>query len=525
MRNIRKAFVLIFALCCLLATGCTIQASEQSNFRPVSILIVEDPSQPIDTQAPVIVALGEQHNMDLHVKGVSKTIYHVKKDTMLSLGNLPDITQVTRNDIDQYARKGLFLPLNEYLHLMPNFSKILADNPEMERLYVDGVLYGFPKMTRNGIYAKSGAVIRYDLLKQVNVALPRSFDELYSVLKHLKISYPDSTPWVVKGGTGSLLSHIAYAMGSGYSNTNDVSNAYGLYFDKDVNQSGKYTFAPLKEEFKDILIYLNRMYEEGILDPNYNITSGDEWLDKILTGKSFFFFDNTNSLLGYQNLFKVNNPDAELVVLDRLRNQYGYTRTRFESYHNWEVQYVIAADVENPEEIIALIDYMYSEEGAMLTNYGIEGVHYEMVSGKPKVNDELIHNQRYTANPYKSMQSVLGTGSLSFCTYIDDTPIQSVYANCEELFEMPNHYHEAFLDPPLNETEVTRLNQLKTKIDKILLPEMDKMIMGITPFDDYDNVIRALEKEGAKEVETIYNQALVRYYGLFKKYGRNKEQE
>ena len=39
-----------------------------------------------------------------------------------------------------------------------------------------------------------------------------------------------------------------------------------------------------------------------------------------------------------------------------------------------------------------MLDYLYSEEGIMLTNYGIEGVSYELVNGEPVYTELLTNN-------------------------------------------------------------------------------------------------------------------------------------
>ena len=42
--------------------------------------------------------------------------------------------------------------------------------------------------------------------------------------------------------------------------------------------------------------------------------------------------------------------------------------------------------------MVALLDYMYSEEGTRLINMGIEGTHYTMQDGKPIFTDYVMNN-------------------------------------------------------------------------------------------------------------------------------------
>jgi len=54
-------------------------------------------------------------------------------------------------------------------------------------------------------------------------------------------------------------------------------------------------------------------------------------------------------------------------------------------YGAWAVN----ADAENPEDIFRLFDYLSSEEGQLLCQYGIEGLSYNMVDGYPVVTEDV----------------------------------------------------------------------------------------------------------------------------------------
>jgi len=42
------------------------------------------------------------------------------------------------------------------------------------------------------------------------------------------------------------------------------------------------------------------------------------------------------------------------------------------------------------EAIMRVVDYLFSEEGTKLINFGIEGQHYTMVNGAPVLNKEIL---------------------------------------------------------------------------------------------------------------------------------------
>ena len=52
----------------------------------------------------------------------------------------------------------------------------------------------------------------------------------------------------------------------------------------------------------------------------------------------------------------------------------------------------INVNAQQPELLMQLIDYMYSDEGYYLMNYGEEGVSYTMVDGEPQFTDLVLSN-------------------------------------------------------------------------------------------------------------------------------------
>lgn len=52
-------------------------------------------------------------------------------------------------------------------------------------------------------------------------------------------------------------------------------------------------------------------------------------------------------------------------------------------------QWSIPASTKRPEEIFKLMDYLSTKEGQLLMLYGVEGVSYDMVDGKPVLKDEV----------------------------------------------------------------------------------------------------------------------------------------
>ena len=52
----------------------------------------------------------------------------------------------------------------------------------------------------------------------------------------------------------------------------------------------------------------------------------------------------------------------------------------------------ISTQCKNVDAAVWLLDWLYSDEGRMITNWGTEGVSYEIVDGEPQYTDLIMHN-------------------------------------------------------------------------------------------------------------------------------------
>jgi len=467
------------------------------------ILRDEHPNQPIKANATAFQEIFNKTNIKLEFEAVPQANYADKKKIIMSTNNLPDVIKVSRQDVNDFANSGIFLNLSDYIDkYAPNFKKIVDANPEINKLKVDGKLYAFPTIRRWGYVNGYGPVIRKDLLKENNLSEPTTFDELYTVLKQLKEIYPDSAPFTTRYGTSNLMNTIAYPMGSGN----------GVYYDKDVN-GGQFVYGPATNEYKNVLSYLNKMFEDGILDPDYAVNTAQQWQEKLTSGKSFFYYDNSGFSIPYGTTLKQSDPEADLSIINVPKNSNGTARNFFYPINIWDDQFAISAKVKNPETVVKFFDWMYSDEGADVTNFGVLNQDYTMDGGTFKVNPELKEKFKSASDPFKAYQSELGTGQLSFVTYLDDHALLDFDPSFVPLYEFVKNdpaMVEPVLDPPFTADEAKRVKELRTKLDNLLNPELDKYIMGTKPIDDYDKVIEQLKKQGSDELQQIYNDALAR---------------
>jgi putative aldouronate transport system substrate-binding protein len=515
MKKITALSMCILSVC--LVVGCTAQKEEKNATTtpidtqqpPVKVkwMVDETPTQPMKPDAPSIKEILKKKNVDIALELVPSSNYTEKKNSLIATNNIPDIIKVASKDIQDFGRTGMFLPISDYMDDMPNFKKLVNERPEIKKLQVDGKLYGFPVLEKYRINVAPQPVLRTDLLAKHNLAVPKSFDELYTVLKALKAAYPDSYPFTVRSKTLGTLSLLAYPMGSG---------GTGVYYEPDDK---RYVYGPSQVDFKNVVAYLNKLYTEKLLDPDYAVNTQDMAWEKLSSGKSFFYYDNNGFAAKVFNpALKQKDPNAKFEMIPPMKNSKGQIRS-YRYQRDWlGNNYAISSKVKDPKALVRLFDWLYSEEGMRVSNFGVEGESYTLVNGKPTPVQSLLDKYKdKQGGMTAAIRSELGTGLLSYAVYIDESweaLITDPYMlkMADQIGEYTDKGQIQFqnYNPPFDKEETASLKKLETKVNTTFEQEIDKFIMGLKPMSEYDEFAKKLYTDGASEIEKIYNDALKR---------------
>lgn len=483
----------------------------------VTVLMTDSPTQPLLNYAPAQQEIFRRTNIKLDYQIVPSSSYKDKKNILLGTNNFPDLVYVTMDDVTSYGPTGIFEPLTQYINeeTMPNFYKFWKEYPEMQKYCLDGELYMFPVVAREETANGVGPVIRTDLLEENNIPIPQTFDELLDALIKLKEIYPDSIPWTGRKGTTQMLKTVSYMLGSGYD----------IYYDHDVD-GGSYVYGPATQEFKAVLSYLNKAFEAGVLDPDFATTTSEQFESKLSSGKSFFYLDNSGFGINYTKaLRKLDGMEnATMQIIPIPENSFGQKRAVSYAKALPGRFYALNAGAKNKEEIIKFIDWMYSDEGSDISNYGVEGESFEYnANGEPEFKKDFVMKYK-DAQPstYYAIYSDLGITKLNFSLYACNTKtwfeIEKLAGNWDEvsdeywsIVENDKAYRDSYINPPLTIEQSERVKDILVDLNTMLEQEYNKYIMGVEPIENWDKVIEKAEELGARELEKIYNDANAQY--------------
>ena len=306
-----------------------------------------------------------------------RTVWDTQYATMIATDTLPDLVwagNFPKAVINEHGADGYILDLTDYLDIMPNFAKYLEENPEWAAYHKteDGSIYSIDRIRSESLPHGSLYVSKADQEKYgFSVDDIETTEDFYNVLKSIKEQNPDIIPlsFTFDGQCGQRgMWGIRTAFGI---YTCDHNNMVG------VSDEGEVILYDITDNNKAYLEYLNRLWEEELLDNESFIMTSDEYQSKVRNGEVVFWHDWSGIAGGLGADLSVIREYDELVAMT---SEYNEVSTYVHQLpFTASARVFVSASTEYPEAICRLIDYSFTEEGQMFFNYGTEGVTYEMI--------------------------------------------------------------------------------------------------------------------------------------------------
>jgi putative aldouronate transport system substrate-binding protein len=321
----------------------------------------------------IVKEIEKRTGIKLDIQAYSSQSYKDKLKVVLASGKLPDIVHgLTLPEVNKMGAQGALTPINEYKDQLPNFKKLYVDNKENDwvmkswtddksNLYV-WPIYGLNRDVNHGF------LYRKDIFEKLGIKEWTNMDEFYQALKKLKEAYPDSYPYASKTKE-NIFSDWSYGWGVG-------GTDFPAYYDE-KNQTWKLAYT--QPEYKNMLDFMKKLYNEGLMDPEFITDTEAAWTAKMTTNnKSFVTFDWIGRLDMFANQVKAQNPSYNL----RYGNPVGPTN-HIRSLPKISNYGIMIPNGKNKEIALKLLDYLTSPSGASLVTMGVEGETYKMENGKP----------------------------------------------------------------------------------------------------------------------------------------------
>ena len=345
-----------------------------------------------------IPLIKERVNVDLTISALpsNPNDQDVKINTAAAANALPDFFQISRNVYQNIVRLGLVAPVDDLYALMPVRTKQLYDADSIANTTINGKSYGFA--SPGAVIKNEGVLIRDDWLKKLNLPVPVTTDDYFNVMRAFTFNDPDGNGRADTYGFGAFLENYNYEEGLGR-RFDPFFGAFGVAGTWNLTKANA-GLNIRKPAYYDALVFIKRMVDEKIIDPNWVSLTKDDFRAAWKQGQFGLMREQNAAYAAESNYapFDQNFPNGSWLVIDPPKGPRGdmsvgvYTQ-------NYRIASISkkAADAGKGPAIARMLEWMSSDEGYYLIGYGERGVNYVMgPDGVPTVDGIPDPSKGYT---------------------------------------------------------------------------------------------------------------------------------
>lgn len=443
-------------------------------------------------------------NIDVEWETVQIEGLAEKKNLKLAAGDYPELffaSAFSKTDLLKYGQQGVFIPLNDYIdNYAPNFKKILEEYPSVKQgvTMADGNIYGFPTFyDPNFESLRAGTPwIRKDWLDKLGLEEPETTDELYSVLKAFKEQDPNGNGEADEQGWGTgygINQFTAYLRGTFGLNKQGSMNL-NLDFKEGTEE---FRFIPTTDEYKEMLIFLNKLYKDGLINQDVFTTEPQVFAAEASKG-NFGMLDEVDpaelfKLDGYVGVPVLEGPNGERAY-NTVSNGLGNLG-----------MFVLTDKAKNPEAMVRWMDYFYGEEGSKMFFMGFEGVTYEEDdAGNFKYLDTITNNPNglnmdQAISEYLTWPGGYYPGMVRQKYFQGAEGKENSILNSEKV--SPYRIKDEDILPGLNYTveESEQVSAIMTDVQTYIDEMTAAFVTGKQDFSEWDDYKKTIEKMGLQD--------------------------
>ena len=433
----------------------------------------------------------------------------------------------SNSDLIRYADQGVIIPVEEYIdNNMPNLKAVFDKYPEYRKMCEDenGHIWALPWIEQLGsnktaiqTVGNNMTYINQKWLDFLGLETPKTVDEFEQVL----IAFKDHAAELQAefGIDGSIIpmscimndqdpSLLINGFGEGYGD-NDLGQHIA------VTDDGKVISTATTDGFKKGMEWLNKLYDEGLIDPE---CFTQDWSTYVAKGKSHRYgvcftwdvanIDNINDFVPLAAL----EADTKNVTPMNSSFTSGFDRGRC----------VVTAKCDNPAFVCAWLDLMYDPFQSPQNNWGTYGEDDEFdifeLSTNEKGEKMLKHAALGDASPVEVREAECVSGPLAI---LDE--YYGVYVTCpddaqyrldwiKEYYTDDMHCKYVYPNVFMTADDTENLTTIQTDLISYINSSRSNFVMnGITDasWDEYINQVNAY---GLDEYLSIYQKYFDSFY-------------
>lgn len=325
-----------------------------------------------------------------------------KISLMAASGDYPDLIYA-KGELGKLVDADAIIDLTDLIEEhAPNIKKIMSEN--MNRLKYsneDQAIYAIPTNIGVGqqyFDATNGFQVQHRVLKELGYPEIRTIDDFEKVLREYAEKHPTTDgqptiPLTLNADGWKMLITVTNQA----NNTTGGMNDGEYHVDPETYEAMLHYKRPVEREY---FRWLNKLYNDGLLDKDSFVQKEDQYKAKIASGR----------VLG---LTSVDWEYGEAENALKAAGKYEYTYAHFpvtlsEEYKDHAMQSFgvdgygisITTACKDPVRAIKFLDWLASDEGQVLRNWGIEGKQYNVENGTRVIPDDVLNKKVNDASTF-----------------------------------------------------------------------------------------------------------------------------
>jgi len=411
--------------------------------------------------------------------------------------------------IDQAIADNIIVALNDYTEFMPNIEHYRNASIEIAQQTITdtGNIWSIPHIDDVQQGTPAGMMVRQDLLEKYSLEVPVTIDDWEETLTFIKDNEPTMR--------GPLwLNHFGATSNHDFSSAYDIPSIVGANTPFIV-KDGQVIAAALQPSFKDYIAKMKDWVQKGLIhedwlasessfEPDTALALNEEIFAWGATYTQFTFYENAKP---YDSFKVVGIPSPILNEGDRIHIRQFYDIFRSNQ------SMVITTACDNLETVLRMWDWLYTDEGILLSNYGVEGYTFNYdENNKPVYTDIVINNQEG-----------LSMFSIQVMYFMFMAPSYNIWQRewvgapqaLLDAYEVWNttsdHAYMLPVNLTLTEQEGTEYANIMGDINTYVSEYMVQFIAGTKPLSELESFVQQLKDMDIERAAAIYQAAYDRY--------------
>lgn len=428
----------------------------------------------------------------LDINWIPEGVYTDKMNTGLITHSLAKVTFVKFTDynlVKNAIRSDSFWEIGPYLQDYDHLKGL--DPTILEQASVDGRIYGLYTERPS---SRQGVIIRQDWLDRLQLLKPRSLEDLYEVMRQFTYDDPDGNG---KQDTIGLVDRndLVYGVFKTLSSYFGTPNNWKVENDQLIPEF-------MTEEYMETMNFMKKLYNEGILNQDFALTSKEIQRDRFIRGEAGVLIGSMTDVQRLSIEARAINPEAEFTLVNRIEGPEGYKVWSIPNYNGLFLFSKKAIPTEQElKDILQFFDRTMDKDVANLMMYGVEGRHYSLVNGEvilPESTSQLRVNE--VSPLYSLMIADIGNSNIMKVGQKE---------HLTNLADQLSEDNELFLvnDPTVSLSSPT-FDEKNAELSALIADATYNYILGGIDVMGFEQEIKRWRQNGGDQIIEEYNASL-----------------